>query len=588
MKSNFQRLFLQVMVFWGLLLSLGATLPAHAQTDTYNGDTSAVGVPTFNRPIEDGSALSGIGTAVRYQTRNFTPTTTGNFRIISTAAGGWDNFVFVYTGSFNPASPLTNYYAGNDDFGGIGTSGFASLNLTAGTTYVIVTTGYENTDDGAYTNVIGTAQVNGDTTGGATFARPTSSNTAVSSFAPIYPVDAVSTTVNAVRYQAKTFTVGESGLYRVQSEAVTAGYDPFTILYRGSFNPASPLTNAIIANDDLGGTAVSGFDIGLEAGQTYVMVTTGYSNSEFGQYFFSTTKLLDFRAGFTGSTVGRPTLDATEFGELFEPDITDFGNAVPFRAFRVSVATAGTYRFQLFSRTFTATAYNPLIAFYDTPFDNADPAFFNNGSGLQFVTTDYPLLDTGEVELPAGDYTIVVSGYSNTDAGDFRLEAFGEGAVTVTPVSVIKGTVTIKALVDTPPASPVNYPVKFTFSPTSGTDFVVNTTVSSATGNYLLNIPEGTYDVGIKSRTLQKVVTNVNATTGLVTGLNALNLEGADANDDNFTDIADLLALIGAYNQVSPAAGYNAAADFNFDGINDIADLLITIAYYNQSGQFLP
>ena len=127
------------------------------------------------------------------------------------------------------------------------------------------------------------------------------------------------------------------------------------------------------------------------------------------------------------------------------------------------------------------------------------------------------------------------------------------------------------------------------FRPTpNGVDTFVAATLSSDNGNYVVNVPEANYNVGFKSQTLQKVVAGVNATTGVVTGLNALNLSGADANDDNFTDIRDLLALITAYNRASPSTGYNALADFNFDGVNNITDLLIIIRFYNQSGQFLP
>jgi hypothetical protein len=61
-------------------------------------------------------------------------------------------------------------------------------------------------------------------------------------------------------------------------------------------------------------------------------------------------------------------------------------------------------------------------------------------------------------------------------------------------------------------------------------------------------------------------------------------LINGDANEDNAVDIADLLALIGAYNQAAPAAGYLEAADFNRDDVNDIDDLLILIANFNALG----
>ncbi len=582
MMQLLKKVILAAVLTAGLISNLAS---AKAQTFiTYSGDTT--GQPVYNRPSSL-TTLSGIGTAVHYETHSYMPTATTNVRIRCVAAAAWDNYIFVYNGAFNPASPLTNLVDLNDDFPSIGVSGFPSFAVTAGTTYTIVVTGFGNLNFGAYTTTISAPlTANGTTLGAPTFARPNTSRS-ITSFAPIYPVDAISTSATAVRYQAKTFTVPTSGLYRVQSEAVTSGFDMYTILYKGTFDPTQPLTNAVISNDDFGSITLSGFEIGLEAGQTYTFVTTGYSNGNAGDYYFSTEKLADFQSRFSGSTVGRPTTDISQIGALFNPPLTGTGDAVPFRALQVTVSAAGTYRFQLFSKTFTATAYNPFLAFYNTSFDNADPT-----AGIQDATTNYPLLDL-ELSLTAGTYTFVVSGYTNTDAGDFLLEAFGPASVTLTPVAVVKGTVQLQNFIANPPAATRSVPVTLTFRPTvGGTNVVRTVTVTSADGSYLLNIPEGIFNVGIKaSNSLQRVILGVNTTSGLVTGLNAtgnLALIGADSNGDNFTDISDLLLLIGAYNQVSPAAGYNPAADYNFDGTNDITDLLFLIGYYNQSGQFLP
>lgn len=91
------------------------------------------------------------------------------------------------------------------------------------------------------------------------------------------------------------------------------------------------------------------------------------------------------------------------------------------------------------------------------------------------------------------------------------------------------------------------------------------------------------YVVKISSaKRLRKSVT-VDASAGNVTGI-AATLKAGDVNGDNAVDISDLLLLIGAYNQVSPASGYLEAADFNSDGTNDINDLLLLITNYNQMG----
>ena len=581
-----------MIILCSVLLSL-ISGHANAQSVIYSGNTAASGTPIFNRPADDGSLSSN---SVRYQTRTFTPAASGNFRIVSTAADlSWDNFVVVYSNGFNPATPSANFYAANDDFGddlnNRGISGFAALPLIQNVTYTIVTTGYSTPNAGAYTNTIDPVMAsNGDTTNKPKFFRPESSNLGLNSYAPIYPVNRVSMiSSNNTHYEAKTFSVTQPGLYRIKSETAISDYDLFTVLYKGTFDPAHPLTNVVIANDDLESQQASGFEIGLDASpQTYTLVTTGYDASQFGQYTWSVQKLYDFRAGFSGSTVGRTGIDISSLADAFS-DLGGSGNAVPFRAFRVDYAAGGYYRFQLLSKTFTATAYNPFLGVYFPVFDNNDLE-----SNVDLVYANYPLLDTGDLNFgTAGSFIFVVSGVQNTDAGDFRLEAFGEGAVTITPVAVVNGSVALKTFVDTPPASPKVFPVKMILRPVGGgTNTIVDTVLSSDNGIYLLNIPEGAFNVGIKSpRTLQKVVSNVNATTGIASLGNVV-LDGVDSNDDNFSDVTDLLAVINHYNQKknTPANNtlYKEAADYNFDGVNDVSDLLLIINNYNRSGQFLP
>ena len=124
---------------------------------TYNGTT--VGSPTFNRPVANANSaptsLSGIGTAVSYDVVQFTIAATGTYNFLSKSvlSANWDNYTFLYSGTFNPSSPLSGVLIGNDDFPTIGISGF-SYNLTAGSTYSFVTTGYSNTDAGTFNDSI--------------------------------------------------------------------------------------------------------------------------------------------------------------------------------------------------------------------------------------------------------------------------------------------------------------------------------------------------------------------------------------------------------------------------------------------------
>ena len=118
------------------------------------------------------------------------------------------------------------------------------------------------------------AVYSGDTTGGPTFNRPNGGN----------PPTSTSTSATAVPYHVHTFTAPFAGLYDVNSQSVTSGYDNFTALYSPSFSAAAPLGHIVQANDDRVSTSRSGFFQTLTAGQQGVLVTTGFNNLDFGQF----------------------------------------------------------------------------------------------------------------------------------------------------------------------------------------------------------------------------------------------------------------------------------------------------------------
>jgi hypothetical protein len=142
-------------------VALFATASAVAAI-TFEGTT--VGGPTWQRPVEGAppTSLSGIATAVPYVSTPFSVTVGGTYVFVSqtTVPVIWDNFTLLYQGSFAAASPLANVLLGDDDFTNTaGMSGFTSV-LTAGTSYFFVTTGFGNSDDGAFSNsIIGPGRV---------------------------------------------------------------------------------------------------------------------------------------------------------------------------------------------------------------------------------------------------------------------------------------------------------------------------------------------------------------------------------------------------------------------------------------------
>jgi hypothetical protein len=117
-----------------------------------DGDTTDGEI--WNRPLESGTGMSSVGQGVRYKVYGpFTVDTAGVYTITSTQTG-WDGFLFVYQDEFDPLNPLVNHVAGDDDGpGGVGTSQ-VTPNLSTGTNYFIITTGFDPDDYGPYTTTI--------------------------------------------------------------------------------------------------------------------------------------------------------------------------------------------------------------------------------------------------------------------------------------------------------------------------------------------------------------------------------------------------------------------------------------------------
>nr|WP_185964992.1 PEPxxWA-CTERM sorting domain-containing protein [Glacieibacterium frigidum] len=146
-------------------LALIIATPSLADTVVINGDTT--GGSTYNRPLAGTppSSLSGVGTAVRYDTTAFSVSSAGSYTFTAVTPGSYDGFLTLYSGSFDPGNALANAIVANDDINGgnFNTSGFTA-NLLAGTSYFAVQTGFDNLDFGSYVLTIagpGTISVGG-------------------------------------------------------------------------------------------------------------------------------------------------------------------------------------------------------------------------------------------------------------------------------------------------------------------------------------------------------------------------------------------------------------------------------------------
>jgi len=155
------------MKITSLLLITAALSLANARvfggTLIFSGDTS--GGNPFNRPTEAGDALSDIGTAVPYFAEAFTVGLNGNYSVSVQAnnPASFDTFIHLYSGSFDPSSPLNNLVGANDDqlngypeYG----SGFNSQPLIAGNSYILVIDGFGNLDSGPFSaNISGPGSI---------------------------------------------------------------------------------------------------------------------------------------------------------------------------------------------------------------------------------------------------------------------------------------------------------------------------------------------------------------------------------------------------------------------------------------------
>lgn len=147
-----------VMALGSAALAVMSVVAAAPQAEAasmvmYSGDTT--GGPTWNRPDQGvpPSGLSGIGTNVPFSVQEFSVDTNGFYILFSESTTMYNNFLVLYETSFDPTNPLINVIASaSDDIN----SGFVflPLQLTVGTPYFLVTTGFDNGDFGTFTNTI--------------------------------------------------------------------------------------------------------------------------------------------------------------------------------------------------------------------------------------------------------------------------------------------------------------------------------------------------------------------------------------------------------------------------------------------------
>lgn len=119
------------------------TYPGGAAPAPVNGALDADD-SIYNRVVSC-AGLSGVGTAVYYDTITVTYTGSGTASLTITTTGG-DTFLTAYSPSFNPASPLTNCLTYNDDTTGVPNNGsqLSGITFTPGQTIIFVVSSFDN------------------------------------------------------------------------------------------------------------------------------------------------------------------------------------------------------------------------------------------------------------------------------------------------------------------------------------------------------------------------------------------------------------------------------------------------------------
>lgn len=94
----------------------------------------------------------------------------------------------------------------------------------------------------------------------------------------------------AVAYDVTHIRVDQDGAYSFLSNALApVNWDNYLFIYANSFSSASPLSNLLALNDDLGYIGLSGFSLNLLAGIDYFLVVSGFDNDDAGIYNVAVT-----------------------------------------------------------------------------------------------------------------------------------------------------------------------------------------------------------------------------------------------------------------------------------------------------------
>ena len=136
--------------------------PRAPVVDTYSGDLNPASSPTWDRGYSSSTYDAACGLSMTdsgsngsyYEVIPIQVTANENLACEVTAFGSNDTTITLYCDPFNPASPLSNVIAYDDDGGVAYLSAFEDADgvaLAPGSTYYLVVSGYDSGETGAFT-----------------------------------------------------------------------------------------------------------------------------------------------------------------------------------------------------------------------------------------------------------------------------------------------------------------------------------------------------------------------------------------------------------------------------------------------------
>jgi len=274
-----------------------AVLLLFATTSAFANNVTISGVFNGDEPTMAASVASCDNVAKRYKVAgSITVSESGGYQVVD--AGNWFPFVLpqgsiadavivIYSNSFDSANPATNRVATVDEFD--------SVQLNAGTTYVLVVQHWCVEINGAYAIVIDGAQ---KTISGDGF---TSLPRTIGNFDSASPTASFSDQPGGVRrYKSEPVTVSESGTYYLIDIGEELGGSTMSLrIYEGSFDPLDTDKNLHFTTAGFFASAIS-----LKAGVNYVFVLyENVFNSGRLQYVLFPPGPSNFNPGLNGAWV---------------------------------------------------------------------------------------------------------------------------------------------------------------------------------------------------------------------------------------------------------------------------------------------